>query len=703
MKILKARNGIALVAVLTIMLISSLFIPLMFNLSDTSLYTAVKGTDRQRASYLARTVTEMSVAAFKKFDSISIEDLTTTQLQLKNGIDALINGTDDDGKIPIVPVAMFKTYVDGYRYYKIVNGNEKEISETDYNVLLQTLADLERAGQTATFELRMESSVTYYKVENGVKTKITKSIYDGLKAEPVQGVELTTESDPIEKICYTPKSGAGSEYENWMESSDYTYLGEAQCEMTYEGGTTYYKKWLAAKDGHEAGEVEKLSKDQYLADVQTYMAAVKNKTLDTLGWEVSSSNNKNIKFTTIAEVNGIKATRSCVLVLPTYPTEDEWFTLSTAENTGGNQVFVDPNKATSRVPINYDRGGNAKYQEQSLLVYSSVGNMVIGYGTVKGREDSITYQKGTNGADFVLGIEPGINTDEPEDDPNCAILAGVNYDGRLESTQSNNFVAFTSTKAIKVELPINLLVNPCRSGTIIPPLHWGDGETPNASLYKIMMFQAPDIIFDGKVEMMMSFFFRGDEDARRMSSVVLNAPSNTPYSYIHEDYGPVKAGRVFFTEDCYLYIIPYGEVGSHIDTQTVYYLDESVGDIQRHKIASAGDVYYFNAEVMQTKDIVDAAGEPTGDTVTNLVGFSLTGYYLETEYFENYADENKDEWWKVWNNTQAAIFGSYVKTNFTGQNATYKKDDFHYIGNIKDGISLIEYPEPEDYYVIWEN
>ena len=69
MKILKARNGIALVAVLAIMLISSMFIPVMFNLSDTSLMIAVKGTDRQRVSYLARTITEMSVAAFKSFES----------------------------------------------------------------------------------------------------------------------------------------------------------------------------------------------------------------------------------------------------------------------------------------------------------------------------------------------------------------------------------------------------------------------------------------------------------------------------------------------------------------------------------------------------------------------------------------------------------------------------------------------------------
>ena len=55
MKILKMRNGIALMAVLVIMLITSLFIPIMFNLSTTSIKIAITGTDRQRSSYLART------------------------------------------------------------------------------------------------------------------------------------------------------------------------------------------------------------------------------------------------------------------------------------------------------------------------------------------------------------------------------------------------------------------------------------------------------------------------------------------------------------------------------------------------------------------------------------------------------------------------------------------------------------------------
>ena len=84
MKILKARNGIALVAVLAIMLISSLFIPLMFNLSDTSLYVAVKNSERQRANYFARTITEMCVASFTKIDTKRTRDNPDEDEKLNN-------------------------------------------------------------------------------------------------------------------------------------------------------------------------------------------------------------------------------------------------------------------------------------------------------------------------------------------------------------------------------------------------------------------------------------------------------------------------------------------------------------------------------------------------------------------------------------------------------------------------------------------
>ena len=656
MKILKARNGIALVAVLVIMLISSLFIPLMFNLADSSLMIAVKGTDRQRSSYFARTVTEMSVAAFKKLDTTKDDQLTSEQRTVKTGINELLNGTRSE--IRTTPVAMFTRQVDGVLYYVTKNGVRTQISNADYIVYAQLKADKEANDEEVDFI-------------------------------------LSEEEGKVEEISY--EVVGSTDYNNKIaENSGYTYLGSAECVLTYEGGTKYYKKILST------GEVIEIDENEYKQLLDAYVKAVSDGNVSSLDYEVSTVNSKNVYFKTTATVNGATSRRSCVLILQTYPTEENWFTFK--PESGGNQIFVDPLKATSRVPIEYDRGiaGLESYKGQSLLVYSSVGNMIIANGAVKD-ENGASNSAGKDNSQFVLGVEPGLNT-TPNNDPLWAIIDGANYDASIDMAQMNNFVAFTSTKAIRVDLPINLMVNPCRANRL------GDGTQKNGSLFKIMLFQAPDIIFQGRLDMMMSFYVRGSEDARRMSSVVLNAPSGTPYHYDHDEYGTVRAGRVFFAEDSYLWIIPYGDDGSASSwagllSETVYKRDS---DFQKIKIANAGDVYYFNAEVTQTKDVtdgegngVDNDGDGNTDTVTDFVGFSLTGYFLETQYLPNYSDTNSGDWWQVWNNTQAAIFGAYMEGQLNS--ATYVADDFHYVGNVNDGVSLIEYPEVDDYYVIWEN
>ena len=722
MKILKARNGIALVAVLTIMLISSLFIPLMFNLADTSLYIAVKGTDRQRASYLARTVTEMSVAAFKKFDLLEPGQLTTQEMvDVRAGIDALLNGTDEDGKIETAPVAMFSAKVPGMLYYKVTSKNgvttRTQVSEADYIVFKQKLDDNNGNVITTGYSLEIVSKdeldnpiyveTIYYIPNDTDANKAAK----GYKIK-VPYFNKENQDDPIEETEITVTySGLKNSPENYTALKDVKYLGEATCTLTYEGGTKYYKTWTKDDDteGKKAGDVEELSKADYDDEIGQYLLDIADG--KDLAYEYSSTNAKNLYFRTTATVNGITANRSCVLVLQTYPIEDHWFTFK--PNSGGNQIFVDPKKATSAVPIEYDRGGEGfkDYKEQVLLVYSAVGNMVISNGGVlpdnikpeDAKPDDYKYA-GVNNSRFVLGIEPGLNT-TPNNDPNWSVIDGANYYSNSEVAQMNNFVAFASNKSIRVDLPINLMVNPCRGSRL------GDGSQDNASLYKVMLFQAPDIVFQGALDMMMSFYVPSNNpDARRMSSVVLNAPSSTPHHYNHAEYGTVKAGRVFFAEDSYLWIIPYGDSGSAsswagIFSETVYKRDS---DFQKVKIANAGDVYYFNAEVTQTKNVVDKDGNPVDkdgvpgtDTVTDFVGFSLTGYFLETKYLPNYEANNQGSRWNLWNNTQAAIFGSYMKGQLS--EATYVEDDFHYIGNVNDGVSIIEYPEVDDYYVIWEN
>jgi ketosteroid isomerase-like protein len=190
--------------------------------------------------------------------------------------------------------------------------------------------------------------------------------------------------------------------------------------------------------------------------------------------------------------------------------------------------------------------------------------------------------------------------------------------------------------------------------------------------------------------MMMSFYVRDNEKARRMSSIVLSAPENTPYSYYNADRNKtVKAGKVYFTEDCYLWVIPYGEDGSSSNwsgtfSETVYERDS---DFTKVKIANAGDVYYFNSEVMVDDE---------------RVGVSLTGWALETNYIPNMESYESGEWWQIWSNTKTAIFANYMQGEFGERDETYRKEDLKFIGNINDG-DLIEYPEIDDYYTIWTN
>ncbi|MBR2875865.1 MAG: hypothetical protein IKC01_01890 [Clostridia bacterium] len=657
MKILKMRNGIALVAVMTILLITSLFIPVMFDMSDTSLRVALIGTDRQRSSYLARTIAEMSVAAFKSFDSTErTEIVDETELQqydkIKAEYDKLLNGT-----IPNIytdEIAMFSIQKEGTAYYKIVRRAgvelETKISKTEYDALNRQLEDSQNP-EALGYTLRVEESTP------------EKPIY-------------------VEEIVYA--NVGSTEYNNYTSDPAYKEVGRGQCEITYDDSIHYYYTVIATQ------ETTEITKEQYERDLTALEGALSNNA--TVSYSLSKQENRNVNFKATATVNKITTSRNCILVLQTYPGEEDWFVFGIETNgsqipTGGNQVFVDPKRATSRIPIEYNQGITEGYIKQTLLVYSSVGNMLIKPVAFKDPSGN-SHSSGNSNSEFVLGIQPGLNT-TPNNDPSYEIIDGVNYDSSTEVAQMNNFVAFASTSAIQVDMPINLLVNPCRAKRLGDGYILGAGD-PNGSLFKVMIFQSPTVQFNERLDMMMSFYVRDNEKARRMSSIVLSAPENTPYSYYNADRDKtVKAGRVFFTEDCYLWIIPYGEDGSSSSwtgfmAETVYERDS---DFTKLKIANAGDVYYFNSEVM-----VD--GERAG--------LSLTGWALETEYIPNMESYESGSWWQIWSNTKTAIFANYMQGEFGEREVTYVKEDLKFIGNINEG-ALIEYPEIDDYYTIWTN
>jgi hypothetical protein len=174
-----------------------------------------------------------------------------------------------------------------------------------------------------------------------------------------------------------------------------------------------------------------------------------------------------------------------------------------------------------------------------------------------------------------------------------------------------------------------------------------------------------------------------------MSSIILTAPETTPYSYYHPELRrTVKAGMVYFDADCYIWIIEYGNDGSSSAwtgalSETVY---EKDSDFQVYKIANAGDVYYFNAEV-QSKN------KDTGKT--EKTGVSLTGYFLETKY-ENFEPDTSD-WLNFWGNTKNELFSQYLKS----QENTYNPGDLLYIGNVNDPNTVFKTPEIDDYYIVW--
>lgn len=687
MKILKMRNGIALMAVLVIMLITSLFVPVMFNLSTTSIKIAITGTDRQRSSYLARTICEMSVAAFKNFDSEPYTKIDPNDTEAKNRY----SNISDDEKARLDPlilkynqlrakeiteiytekVYMYSTTVTGKVYVKVTTRdgveNETEISEKQYNELLIAYEDMVSRDEDPGFELKT---------------------YDNRETEKIVYATLGT-----------------PEYDTYSaDTANYKFVGEGQCKITFDDSTQYFVT------NNTTHAVEEVDEDEYESILNTIVDP-KTGVVKSSAYSVSKKENNNLTFTTTATVKGIHTTRSCVLVLQTYPGEEDWMVLGIDDGsgnhkaTGGNQLFVDPAKASARIPIEYNQAMGGEYTKQTLLVYSSVGNMLIqpakladrntpkkdGNGNVITDADgNVVYEEtstGTNNSEFVLGIQPGLNT-TPNDDPSYEIIDGMNYDDSKEVAEMNNFVAFTSTNAIQVDMPVNLLINPCRANRL------GDNiSRKNGSLYKVMMFQAPTIQFNRRLDMMMSFYVpTNNSNARRMSSIVLMAPESTPYNYWNEGRGKVvKAGMVYFQEDCYLWIIPYGEDGSSSSwtgflSETVYERDS---DFTKIKIANAGDVYQFNADVT----VKDENGKD------ERVGLSLTGYYLETVYIPQMEEIESGNWWQIWSNAKTAIFASYMNGAFGERETTYVKDDFKYFGNMK--TDPIEVPEVDDYYTIW--
>ncbi len=617
MKILAKKNGVALLAVLAILLVLTMIVPAMFSMSDVAVKSAMEGTDAQRASYLARTMIEMSVAAFEDFYDMA-----------------------DEGKEPYA--TKMKSFLKTY----------KSISAQKVYMYRKDDVTYPKRPYRVDFDSEDAYNTAYEKYKSALETYEATGI-----------VYSTTGTAP----------------------TGYTLVGEAECSITYNDEPSYY-----AIDNE--GNTTAIDVNEYQGGKEALETLISNGVDATSLTQYVKIDNKNVVFESVGEVNGKVGTRRCVLILPTKPSESRWIVPA---ELGSNQIFPDTDLATGRTNINYEAGTflDGKALKQPLYIFSCLGNMVISDKNLKVertnangvteeisyieylRENNMSYRQ----QDMSFGLHPVTGTREPDNDPAFNCLRTYNMKSWSEDATLDNFVAFTATNAIQVDLPVNLLVNPCRTNRI------GDGFDKNYSLYKVLIFQAPTIVFNKSVNSFISL--NVEDNAYRMTTIMFAAPQSTPYSYVNgsRNKKTVKAGKVFFADDVYIWVIPFEDNGSDYKTQTVYYKNK---DIILYKIANAGDIYYFNAEIATTIN-----GKETNS------GFSLTGYFMDVIYNKHGDDFSNNNWWNIWSNAKQALFNR-LHENFAGR--TYVEDDFKWIGNVYSGTGD-RLPVVDDFYVIWDS
>ncbi len=677
MKILTSRNGIALVAVLTILLVLTLLLPAMFTMSDTATKFSVEGEHRQRASYFARSICEMAVATYKN----------TYNVEVPNPIPA-----------------------DRAEYYERIKAYQGA-----YDKMFQEA--LKNPGVKST-PLTCENVYMYMNADGDIQYS-NEYTTDGNNTALNPGG-----NEAFEQI------GSGSCDISYMYQELY-YLVDNDEKKNYEikNKTTFEKIYGYVKniEAHPNGALTDLNL------VANIMGVEKESVPTNHSFTVTRVMNKIVSFDATAVVNNKVETRKCVIILPTYPSEQNWLLYPGATYGRGNEVVANPDKATGMTRINYNNSGIVgEYKNQNLLTFSCLGNMHISTKDLKCGEykwvdasqsfdvDYVTSSGGysdhpeeaklatlpENATEFVMNTAPGVNT-TPENDPQWNILDGINMKEYFNQTQADNFICMSSTNSITVDLPVSLIVNPARANRL------GDGTDACYSLYKTLIFQAPTVVFGGQVDMLVSFYDRpanglvdnvvgGDGlktiDCRRMSSIVLSTPESGGYRYTpNYQEESVKAGRVVFLQDCYVWVIDYADNGSGYSeewyevAQTVYYKNR---DLRKIKVASAGDVYLYNTELERTAK----------DGKKQAVGFSIAGYAIETIYYDKFAGGTNAPWYNIWLNAQQAIFDRYMGE--LAKSNTYQKDDFHLVANLYDGSGNPEYlelPDSDGIYTIWSS
>ncbi|HZK22456.1 MAG TPA: hypothetical protein VFC76_09345 [Oscillospiraceae bacterium] len=679
MNILSKRNGLALVAVIALLMILTFLVPAMLTYADTATVSAMQGTSRQKAIYLARTGVEMAVASFKNtYGDMSLDD-------------------DEDDEVDETATA-FAT-----AYKNLLNGGELN-SETIYLFLDTTAVNtIDESGSD---------------IEE-----------DG-------------------KHIYT------TDYDSYKNNSKYKYVGKVDVKITRKDETHVFKI-------DENGESHDICCDaSYAADFQAACSGNVNNPIaappEKAEYSYVKERYAQFDFVGISEVNGIKSVKKAS-ALDTINTADNGWTnpevdavshengVLSVKDIGLELIAVNPDNASSKQKVTY-RDGTASggiNKTVEALIYSAYGNIVIDtnakyptreqLNTLAGMKISQhRYDEMVNTMPIYLGCKPNMNYYREEQYGNLDFIQCVT----LEDNRDHSFVAFAATNAIQVNIPINVSVNPIRTSSL---------EPLQGSVYKMMLFQANDIIFKKSIINSAMFTWANNdlfskERGKRFGSVILTATESTPFSYYNisrQEF--VKAGRVTFLEDVYLVYIPYGKNSGRYDG---LFQDETYGNWNKliyqgqtgiesrksrynkvsdtevkydfatsscigyknlwgirlegyhvTKLFNAGDVYLFNAEI-----------EATVKDKKQIVGMNVMTWWAETYYLPmiDLHKEYSSTILTIINNWFVDALYEAFGITYNEDNTIYKADDMHYIGNIYEDV--VAPPDLSSMlYVLWDS
>ncbi len=728
-KILKARNGIALVAVLSILLILTLLLPVMFSMSEVATKDSVTGKNRQRVIYLARSGVEMGVAYIKQI-----------VVEYNDVVKAI--GKELDGSVDLD-----KTNAAGQKVFDLAFTDTADRKQKrEFTEFIETIKTNGSTEKDSDFGIERDA--------NGTGTVNMENVWYYLGREvsdPGNYANYTTLSEDVDYPYYKYISSESGSGQSFCEGDVvYTLVGHVEITISFDGAAHYYvsddevtingttyKKGTELKEEYCLEEnvsrgyseikngITKVQNNNYIVKATAFLGTYK-KSMSAVMVETKELGNTGdniVQYTGneysespdfYLEMNDLHR-NTIAGVTEIYDAKHVLVLGSKSTDNGGNLCLPNPQLANFKYQIQYQNDYYAEsvggYVNQNVYGYTTVGDMHIKCEGV-----------GSENQALVLGAYPGIRW-KKANKPSSNTLVTVNYNTYSNSVQNANFIAYCATRTLQLDMGIDVRVNPARAGRLGDVKISLTSNSNNASLFKAIALQGKDIIINGQVDMMFSFFNPQNKNyytssqerntGKRMGTVVLSAPSNSPYSYYNVDRNEtVPAGMVYFGSDVYLWLISYNNDGSSSgytkltetvyetkpinsnsfsrstktsDGKTVIIEKANAGDFEVYRLFKAGDVYYFNSNVVQ-KD--------KNNKDTN-VGMNLTNWFIETRYLKTNTATGVVSFF---NNFRQNLYSSIIK-NFTDQ--CYVDDDMHYIGNIATSENLVPPSVENQVYVVW--